>query len=399
MKILSVNAGSSSLKFQLFEIPAEKELVSGVFEKIGMDGSFYSYKINGNKVKNVTKMPTHSEAVKLLIHELIEQKVITSLDEINAVGHRIVHGGSVYSDSVILDEAAMNTIDQLSELAPLHNPANLLGVKAFKEILGDVPAVGVFDTAFHQTMPASSYIYATPYEWYTDHGVRKYGFHGTSHKYVSERLAEMTGKNDLNIITCHLGNGGSLAAVKAGKSIDTTMGFTPLAGIMMGTRSGDIDSAIIPFIMEKENKTAAEVINDLNKKSGLLGVSGVSSDARDIEDGIAAGNERARLAQDIYNKRVVAYISEFNTLLGGADAIVFTAGLGENGIDMREEVCTLLAPIGVDLDKEANNIRSKETLITKPDSKIKAYIVPTNEEVMIARDTYRLAFQGNTNNE
>lgn len=388
MKVLSVNAGSSSLKFQMYEMPEEKVLISGVFERIGIDGSFYTIKINGEKIKKETVLPTHKEAVQTLINELLENKVIADLDEIKGVGHRLVHGGDKYSSSVIIDEDVMDAVKDLIPLAPLHNPANITGVEAFIGAVPNAKQVGCFDTAFHQTMDETSYLYAVPYEWYTKFGVRRYGFHGMSHKYVSGRVSEIIGKKDIKVITCHIGNGGSLAAVKNGECIDTSMGFTPNAGLVMGSRSGDIDATFIPYVMDKTGMSLSEVINELNKNSGYLGVSGVSSDSRDIEDGVNAGNERCILAQKLYIKRIIDYIAKYYVELDGADAIVFTAGVGENSINTRKQILDGLKVLGIKVDDEANNVRGKETLISSNDSNVAVYVIPTDEEVMIARDTY-----------
>lgn len=390
MKILSVNAGSSSLKFQLIEMPSENQLVEGLIERIGLETGKIKIKFDGQKAEKELHIADHKEAFKLLVEALLENNIVASMDEIEAVGHRMVHGGEKFNKSVILNDEVLHTFESLIPLAPLHNPANLTGVLASIEILPNAHMVGVFDTAFHQTMEKEAYIYPTPYEWYEKYAVRKYGFHGTSHRYVSEKCAEIIENKEAKIIVAHLGNGGSLCAVNAGKSIDTTMGFTPLAGISMGTRSGDIDPAIIEFICEKENKTAKEVTNLLNKESGFKGVSGVSSDSRDIEDAIAAGNERAILAQSIYTRRIASYIATYDMLLEGADAICFTGGIGENAVDTRIEVMARLKSLGVKLDLAKNNVRGKETLISSEDSKIKVFIIPTNEELMIAKDTYEL---------
>jgi acetate kinase len=389
MKILSVNAGSSSLKFQMYEMPEEKVLISGTFERIGIDGGMYTIKYNGEKKKTEREFSTHSEAVQVLIEELLNYKVIESLDEIKGVGHRIVHGGEHYTHSVVATEEVINDLTDISELAPLHNPANLTGIKAFQEKIPDALEVCCFDTAFHQTMDKKEFLYPVPYEWYEKYGVRKYGFHGMSHNYIALRTAEILNNPSARIISCHIGNGGSLCAIKDGKSIDTSMGFTPNAGLMMGSRSGDIDATLIPFIMGKTGETLEEVINDLNKKSGYLGVSGVSSDSRDIEDAAAAGNERAILAQEMYVEKIVNYIAEYYLELGGADAIVFTAGVGENSKDTRKAIVDKLAPLGIKIDEEKNNIRGEEALISTEDSAVKVYVIPTDEEVMIARDTYK----------
>ncbi len=391
MKILSVNAGSSSLKFQMYEMPEEKVLISGVFERIGIGNSFYTIKLNGEKIKKEREVSNHEEAVKILTEELLENKVVSSLDEIEAIGHRMVHGGDKYQTSTIIDEDVIKATEEFLDLAPIHIPANLTGVRAFQKIIPNATAVAVFDTSFHQTLPKEAYIYPVPYEWYEKYGVRKYGFHGTSHKYVSMRMNEILGRTDTKIITCHIGSGGSISAVLNGKSIDTSLGFTPNAGIVMGTRSGDIDALIIPFIMKKENLTISEVDNILNKKSGLLGISKKYSDSRDIEEGIKNGDELCKLAQDIYVRRIVEYIAKYYVLLGGCDAIVMTAGVGENSIPTRKQILDKLSVLGVQIDEERNNIRGEEQLITKDTSKIPVWVIPTDEELMIARDTYELA--------
>ena len=391
MKILSVNAGSSSLKFTLFEMPEEKELISGVFERIEIENSFYTIKLNGEKIKKEAVLANHTDAVKILTQELLDNNIVEDLSEIKAIGHRMVHGGEKYASSVLLTDEVIKTVEELSDLAPLHNPANLVGVRAFMEVIPDAVSVGVFDTAFHQTMEEDKYLYPVPFEWYEDYGVRKYGFHGTSHKYVSQKMAEILGKSDAKIITCHIGNGGSLAAVKDGKCIDTSMGFTPNAGIIMGSRSGDIDASLIPYVMKKSGMSISDIDTALNKKSGLLGISGVSSDSRDIEDGIKSGNSRCELAQKMYVDKIVNYIAMYYVELGGADAIVFTAGVGENSISTRKQIVEKLDCLGIKLDEERNNVRGKEALISSDDSKVLVYVIPTNEELMIATDTYNLA--------
>lgn len=391
MKILSVNAGSSSLKFQMYEMPEEKVLISGVFERIGLENSFYTIKLNGEKIKNEEPLPNHSVAVEYLIQELLKNNVIESLDEIKGVGHRLVHGGDKYASSVIIDDDVMKTVEELSDLAPLHNPANLMGVRAFmKEIPGAIQ-VGCFDTAFHQTMKEDRYLYAIPYEWYKDYGIRKYGFHGMSHRYVSERVNELMDKQYSNVIVCHLGNGGSISAVRDGRCVDTTMGFTPNAGIVMGSRSGDIDYSMIPYLMKKTNMSIEEIDNALNKKSGMLGISGVSSDFRDIDAAIAQKDKRSIMAHYLYVNSIVSYIARFYVELGGVDAICFTAGVGENAPHVRRMVMDRLSCLGVKIDREANEeIRfGKEGIISSPDSSVPCYVIPTDEEVMIARDTYQ----------
>lgn len=396
MKILAVNAGSSSLKFTLFEMPAGTELIGGYFEKIGLSDSFYSIKKDGNKEKFVADVPNHTEAVKILIDELLKNKVIASLDEIDGVGHRLVHGGEKYSESVVLDDEVIAEVEKLIPLAPLHNPANLIGVKAFREAMPTVPNIGVFDTAFHQSLTKERYLYAVPYEWYEKYGVRKYGFHGTSHRYITKTMQEKLGKENVNLIICHIGSGGSLCAVKDGKSFDTTMGFTPNAGIIMGTRSGDIDYTLIPYIMKEKCMSLNEVDNALNKESGLLGISKVASDHRDIEEAMKNGDEQASLANEMYVNRIVNYIAEyFVELEGTVDALVFTAGLGENATQFRAEVLSKLACLGITLDANTNdNIASYKDehsgIISTPESKVDVYVIPTNEELMIAKDTLEL---------
>ena len=390
MKILAVNAGSSSLKFQMYEMPEEKVLISGVFERIGIENSFYTIKINGEKIVKEAVLTDHKQAVKILVDELFENKIINSLDEIKGIGHRIVQGADQFNQSVIIDDQVIQTIQDLSPLAPLHNPAAVTGIKAFKEIVSHAQAVAVFDTSFHQTMELKTYLYALPYEWYTKYKVRKYGAHGTSHKYVANRLSEILNKKDCKVIVCHIGNGGSITAVKNGKCVDTSMGFTPNAGIIMGTRCGDIDVSIIPYMIKQTGINYQDIDNVINKQSGLLGISGVSSDSRDIEAGIQEGNERCILAQQMFIQKIVDYIAKYYVLLEGVDAIAFTAGIGENSVKVRKGVVDKLKVLGIKLDEEKNNVRGKEQLITTSDSSIPVYIIPTDEEVMIARDTYNL---------
>ena len=391
MKILAVNAGSSSLKFQMYEMPEEKVLISGNFERIGIDNSFYTIKLNGEKIRKEVELKNHADAVNILTKELLDNKIVEALDEIKGVGHRIVQGADYFDKTVIIDEDVLNKIDELSLLAPLHNPAAVTGIKAFQKYIPNATHTAVFDTAFHQTMDEVAFLYALPYEWYQENKVRKYGAHGTSHKYIASRMSEMLGRNDLKIISCHIGNGASITAIKDNKCVDTSMGFTPNAGVMMGSRCGDTDVSIIPYIMEQRSLTPRDIDTIINKQSGLLGISGISSDNRDIEKGIQEGNERCILAQKMYVKRIVEYIAKYYVLLGGADAIVFTAGVGENGIDVRAAVVNALSVLGIKLDKEANNVRGEERLITTADSSIPCFIIPTNEEVMIARDTFNLA--------
>ncbi len=391
MKILSVNAGSSSLKFTLFEMPEEKELISGVFERIGIDSSFYTIKFNGEKIKKEVELKDHKAAFELLVKELIDNKIVESLEEIKGIGHRIVQGGAYFDKTVLATEDNISIVEKLSSLAPLHNPAAVVGIRAAQSVFPNATETLVFDTAFHQTMEEEVYLYPVPYEWYTKYAVRRYGAHGTSHKYVSMRANEILGNEEARLITCHIGNGASISAVKAGKCVETSMGLTPNAGLMMGTRCGDIDATILPYIMEETGLTPKEMDTALNKQSGLLGISGVSSDSRDIEDGIKAGDERCILAQKMYVKRIVDFIAKYYVELGGCDAIIFTAGVGENSISTRMEVMEKLACLGVKPDIERNNVRGKETLISADNSKIPVYIIPTNEELMIATDTYNLA--------
>lgn len=394
MIILSVNAGSSSLKFTGFEMPSEDVLISGVFERIGIDNSFYTIKVNGEKIKKEVELPNHKVAFEILIKELMDNKIVESLDEIKGVGHRIVQGGAYFDKTVIADDDAVSKIDELASLAPLHNPAAIVGINAAKEVMPNAVQTVVFDTAFHQTMAPCEYMYAVPYAWYKEYGIRKYGAHGTSHKYVSQRMNEILGRNDTKLITCHIGNGASISAVKDGKCVDTSMGLTPNAGLIMGSRCGDMDATVVTYAMEKTGMTPKEMDIVLNKQSGLLGISGVSSDSRDIEEGIKNGNERCILAQEMYVKRIVEYIAKYYVLLGGCDAIVFTAGVGENSISTRKEILNKLAVLGIKVDEEANNVRGEERKITTDDSAVPSYIIPTNEELMIAKDTYSLVLQG-----
>ncbi len=392
-KVLSVNAGSSSLKFKLIDMPEEITLAEGNFERIGKNDAIFNFKAQQIKEKNVVSILNHEKAVQLLVESLTASKVIKDLKEIKGIGHRVVHGGEKFNDSVIIDDEVIKEIDVLKELAPLHNPHNLTGIKIFQKLLPNVPSIAVFDTAFHQSMAKEAFLYGVPYEWYEKYGIRKYGFHGTSHEYVSNRVSKLLGKENANVIVCHLGNGGSICAVKNGKSIDTTMGFTPLTGLIMGTRSGDIDPAIIPFMINKTNKTITEIENDLNKKSGLLGISGISNDSREIEEGIKNGNKRCILAQNMYTRKIASYIASYHVLLGGADAIAFTGGIGENSSQTRQEIVERLTVLNIDLDKNLNDVRGIERLISTKKSEIKCFVVPTNEEVMIARNVIRLTSQ------
>ncbi len=392
-KIIAINAGSSSLKFQLLQMPEEEVLTKGLVERIGLNDSVFTIEVDGEKVKEIKDIQDHSEAVSMLLDKLVKHNIISSLEEIEGIGHRVVHGGEKFNDSVLITDEILHEIEEISYLAPLHNPANVVGIKAFKNVLPNVPAVAVFDTAFHQSMPEKSFLYSLPYEYYEDYGIRKYGFHGTSHKYVSERAAELLGRpvEQLRLLSCHLGNGASIAAIEGGKSIDTSMGFTPLAGVTMGTRSGNIDPSLIPYIMQKTGQSAEEVINVLNNKSGMLGVSGFSSDLRDIESEAEKGNERAELALEVFASRIHKYIGSYAARMAGIDAIIFTAGIGENSTAVRERVLRGLEFMGVYWDPALNQVRGKEAFISYPHSPVKVIVIPTNEEVMIARDTMRYA--------
>ena len=390
--IMAINVGSSSFKFKLFDMPEERVIASGLAERIGMDNGVFTMHFNGEKEVLETRFNDHQEAVEIMLSELKRFNVIKDINDIEGTGHRVVHGGEIYDDSVIIDDETIRNIDELSELAPLHNPPNLMGIRAFRTMLPNVPHIAVFDTSFHQTMPEQSYLYSLPYHYYKEYGIRKYGFHGTSHKYVTNRAAELLGRplKELRLISCHLGNGASIAAVKGGQSIDTSMGFTPLAGVTMGTRSGNLDPALIPYIMDKTNRTAAEVLDVLNKESGLLGVSGFSSDLRDIEQQASHGNERAILALDVFGSRIHKYMGSYATAMGGLDAIIFTAGVGENSDIVREKVVSGLEFMGVYFDPSMNKVRGEEVFLNHPYSPVKIIIIPTDEELMIARDVVRL---------
>ena len=390
MKIISINAGSSSLKFSLFDMNDESVIASGLFERIGIDGSNYTIKFNGEKITQEVELPTHVDAVNILLDKLTDLNIISSLDEIHGVGHRIVQGKDVFKESVLINDDVMEKLEAIKGFAPLHNPANMLGIEAFRKVLPNVAMVAVFDTAFHQTMDKTTYLYPVPYSWYEDYGVRKYGAHGTSHRYIAECVKQILGKDEFRLISCHIGNGGSITAIKDGKCVDTSMGFTPLAGIMMGTRSGDIDPSIIPYVMEQEGKNASEIIDDLNKRSGLFGMSEYSSDMRDILARCDEQDEKAIVARDKYVRRVVDYIAQYYVLLGGADIIVFTAGVGENSIPVRRQICEELACLGIKIDVELNNKRGEMVKISTDDSDVLVYVIPTDEELMIARDTLHL---------
>ena len=396
MKVLVINCGSSSLKYQVLDMTNESLQAKGLVERIGMDGSVITHeKIGMDKIKTEVPMKDHKDAIKQVLDAVQNEEygVVKSMDEIGAVGHRVVHAGEKFAESVLIDDAVIAALEECVELAPLHNPPNLLGIAACKDLMPNTPMVAVFDTAFHQTMPPEAYLYALPYEYYEKYGIRKYGFHGTSHKYVAQRAAAMLNVNinDLKLITCHLGNGASVSAIKHGRCIDTSMGFTPLEGLVMGTRCGDIDPAIVTYIRKKENLPQGVANEILNKKSGVLGISGVSSDFRALEDAVAEGNERAALALRIFAKKVRFYIGAYIAEMNGVDAIVFTAGVGENDVNMRELICTDIGNIGVKLDLIKNKVRGKETIVSTEDSKVKLLLIPTNEELMIARDTYNIS--------
>ena len=395
MKILVINCGSSSLKYQILDMTNDTLLCKGLVEKIGIDGSVITHEKTGmEKFRLETPMANHEDAIAQVLAAIQdpEHGVVKDMSEIGAVGHRVVHGGEKYADSVLITEAVMKDVEECCDIAPLHNPPNIAGINACKALMPDTPMVAVFDTAFHQTMPPESYLYAIPYEYYTNYHIRRYGFHGTSHKYVSRRAADMLNVDieDLKIITCHLGNGASVSAIKHGKCIDTSMGFTPLEGLVMGTRSGDIDPALVTYIRQKENLPSGAANEILNKKSGVLGISGVSSDFRDIEAAVEEGNERAALALKVFAHKVRFYIGAYIAEMNGCDAIVFTAGVGENDITMRELICHDLGNLGIKIDPLKNKIRGKETIISADDAKIKCLLIPTNEELMIAKDTYEI---------
>ncbi len=396
MKVLVVNAGSSSIKYQVFNMEDESVLAKGLVDRVGIPGTTLEHKPTGKDEVIIKKdLPDHTAGMKLVLEVLVnsEYGVLTSMDEISAVGHRVVHGGESFADSVVIDDTVKKVIRDCFDIAPLHNPPNLMGIEACQELMPNVPHVAVFDTAFHQTMQPENYLYALPYDVYEKFKVRRYGFHGTSHYYVAHRAADMLGKKyeDCKIITCHLGNGGSMAAIKDGKVIDTTMGFTPLEGLVMGTRSGDIDPAIVWFLMDKMSMDTSEANNYFNKKSGMLGLSGVSNDLRDVLEAANSGNERAKIALAVYYNQVKGYIGNYMAKLNGCDCIVFTAGVGENGYDVRAAICENMDYLGVEMDVEKNKVRGKEVDVSKESSKVKIFVIPTNEELVIARDTKRLS--------
>lgn len=394
MKVLVINCGSSSLKYQLIDSETEQALAVGICERIGIDGRLNHTPAGGEKIVIEKAMPDHEVAVKLVLEELTdaESGVISDLSEIDAIGHRVVHGGEKFASSVVIDEDVMAAIEECNPLAPLHNPANLVGIRACQAIMPGVPNTAVFDTAFHQTMGPVAFLYGLPYKYYEEYKVRRYGFHGTSHSFVSARAIEVLGLDPENskVIVCHLGNGASISAVKNGKSIDTSMGLTPLEGLVMGTRSGDIDPAIIEYLAHTTNQSLEEVMTVLNKESGVYGLSGVSSDFRDLENAAAEGNERAQLAQDVFGYRVAKYIGAYTAAMNGVDAIVFTAGLGENNHIMREYICSYLGYLGVEIDTKENAVRSVEKVVSSADSRVKVMVIPTNEELAIARETVEL---------
>lgn len=399
MKVLVINCGSSSLKYQVLDMTNEALLCKGLVERIGMEGSVITHTKTGmDKFQLIVPMENHKDAISHVLMAIQDENhgVVKDMSEIGAVGHRVVHAGEKFAHSVLIDDLVIEALEECIDLAPLHNPPNLLGIAACQELMPNTPMVGVFDTAFHQTMPPESYIYAIPYEYYEKYGIRRYGFHGTSHKYVAERASDILNVNidDLKLITCHLGNGASVSAIKRGKCIDTSMGFTPLEGLVMGTRCGDIDPAIVTYIREKENLPQGKANEILNKKSGVLGISGVSSDFRDIEDAVAEGNERAALALKVFAHKVRFYIGAYIAEMNGVDAIIFTAGVGENDVTMREIICNNLGNLGIKLDPVKNKMRGKETEISTDDSKVKILMIPTNEELMIARDTYNIVTKG-----
>jgi acetate kinase len=390
MKILAVNCGSSSLKFKMYEMPEEKVLISGLFERIGEKMSAYTIKLDDEKYSKELELPNHKVAFEILVEELKKNKIIRKLDEIKGIGHRIVQGGDYFDRTVEADDDAVAKIDELAQLAPLHNKAAITGINAAKEVIPSAFEAVTFDTAFHQTIEPVNYMYAVPYEWYTDYKVRKYGAHGTSHKYIASRLNKLLGRTNTKLITCHIGSGASISAIKDGVCIDTSMGLTPNAGLIMGTRCGDVDTSILTYMMQKADISPKEMDTILNKKSGLLGISGVSNDSRDIEDGINKGNERCVLAQRMYVEKIIDYIAMYYFELGGVDAIAFSAGVGENSIRTRVDIMEGLKVLGVIPDYEANNCRGEEVLVTTPESKVPCYVVPTDEEIMIARETYNL---------
>ncbi len=389
MKILTINAGSSSMKFSVIELPEEKELINGYFQRIGLDNSFYDVKINGEKLHRDIELPNHLVALECIKKEIVELGVVSDLSEIDGIGHRLVHGGEKYKESVIIDDEVLATCEKFKKLAKLHMPAMLSCIDASKEAFPNTPMVAVFDTAFHQSMKPVNFMYALPYDWYTKYGVRKYGFHGTSHRFINREISNYLNRNDLKVISCHIGSGASICAIDSGKVVDTSMGFSPITGIMMGTRPGDVDPSVIQYIMDEAGMSLDDVMTVFNKKSGLEGICG-KSDSRDVEDGIKAGDERCILAQDMYTWKIANYVAMYNNMLNGADAIVLTAGLGENSKQTRIDILNKLESLGIKIDLEANDFRGEFRKISTEDSKIPVYVIPTNEELMIALDTYEL---------
>lgn len=389
MKILTINAGSSSMKFSVIELPEEKELINGYFQRIGLDNSFYDVKINGEKLHRDIELPNHLVALECIKKEIVELGVVSDLSEIDGIGHRLVHGGEKYKESVIIDDEVLATCEKFKKLAKLHMPAMLSCIDASKEAFPNTPMVAVFDTAFHQSMKPVNFMYALPYDWYTKYGVRKYGFHGTSHRFINREISNYLNRNDLKVISCHIGSGASICAIDSGKVVDTSMGFSPITGIMMGTRPGDVDPSVIQYIMDETGMSLDDVMTVFNKKSGLEGICG-RSDSRDVEDGIKAGDERCILAQDMYTWKIANYVAMYNNMLNGADAIVLTAGLGENSKQTRIDILNKLESLGIKIDLEANDFRGEFRKISTEDSKIPVYVIPTNEELMIALDTYEL---------
>ena len=389
MKILTINAGSSSMKFSIIELPGELELISGYFQRIGIDGSFYDVKINGEKLHRDLDLPNHLVALECIKKEIVELGVVSSLDEIDGIGHRLVHGGEKYKESVLIDDEVLATCEKFKKLAKLHMPAMLSCIEASKEAFPNTKMVAVFDTAFHQSMEPVNFMYALPYEWYEKYGVRKYGFHGTSHRFINREISKIMGRDDLKVISCHIGSGASVCAINAGKVVDTSMGFSPITGIMMGTRPGDVDPSVIEYMMDEAGMEIEQVMTALNKQSGTQGICG-KSDSRDLEDGIKAGDPKCILAQDMYAWKVANYIAMYNNMLNGADVIVLTAGIGENSKDTRKDIIDRIASLGVKIDDELNNFRGEMRKISTEDSKIPVYVLPTNEKLMIALDTYEL---------
>ena len=389
MKVLTINAGSSSMKYSIIELPEEKELINGYFQRIGLDKSFYDIKFNGQKKHVDIDLPNHLVALELIKKDIVEEGIVSDFNEIGAIGHRLVHGGERYKESVIIDDEVIETCEKFKKLAKLHMPAMLSCIEASKEAFPNTKMVAVFDTAFHQTMKPVNYLYALPYEWYENYGVRKYGFHGTSHRFINREICKEMGRDDLKVISCHIGSGASVCAIDSGKVVDTSMGFSPITGIMMGTRPGDVDPSVIEYMMDSAGLEIEQVMLALNKKSGTQGICG-RSDSRDIEDGIKQGDEKCILAQDMYAWKIANYIAMYNNMLGGADVIVLTAGVGENSKDTRKDIIDRIASLGVKLDESANDFRGEFRKISTDDSKIPVYVLPTNEELMIALDTYEL---------